>query len=216
MRPVNQRASLWGAVFVASPGLWTECPRRTAGLTWELSPDRVTSQLYFGRRDTQFPDQQAYSQTIYGCGSRLKSFLSFERSRSELQHCMIRKLFPSWPVRSKDWELIRLVMICSSLSGHAAQPRWSVSADRRWRRCSVRLAGLQPQTAVHLPGLRRRDPLHGHVTWPKVSHTDMPQKSHMEFFKDCFGVFCMNSINHFLKLSWTMKLSSVSWNVRTY
>lgn len=56
----------------------------------------------------------------------------------------------------------------SSRPGDASESRRPVHADRRrWRR-GVCLAGPRPPTTLHLPRLRRRNPLHGHITWPKV------------------------------------------------
>lgn len=69
--------------------------------------------------------------------------------------------------------------VCSSpRPGDAPESGRPVHADRRRRRRGVCLAGPRPQTTLHLPWLRRRNPLHGHVTWPKVPRPPASSSTH--------------------------------------
>lgn len=78
---------------------------------------------------------------------------------------------------TKDGAPLQSVCI-SPPAGDAAESRRSVSADGRRRRRHLRPSGARPQAAVCLPGLRRRHPLHGHVTWPKVRKTAAASPKH--------------------------------------
>lgn len=80
--------------------------------------------------------------------------------------------------------------VCSSsCPGDAPESGRSVHADRRRRRRGVCLAGPRPQAALHLPRLRRGNPLHGHVTWPKVCTSTSGLKWNRPVFDT--GLFCV-------------------------